>query len=150
MVPAPAGNVDWNEPAAARFRAAMNDDFNTPEAVAVLFDLANEVNRAQSSNAATLLKVLGAVLGLLQRDPMDFLQRGSYVLVAEPGHYQITGGEATLVVGYTSDRIEELMGQREAARKAKNFTESDRIRDELLAAGIVLEDGPEGTTWRRK
>src|SRR3981081_1479569 len=144
------GNVDWNGPQAVRFHAAMNDDFNTPGAVAVLFDLANEVNRSQSSSAAALLKSLGAVLGLLQRDPADFLQGRSYVVHAEPGHLHIRGGEATLRLGYSPERISELIGERNAARKTKNFKESDRIRDELLAAGIVLEDGPTGTAWRRK
>ncbi len=149
-VPAQAGNVDWNEPQAARFRDAMNDDFNTPEAVAVLFDLANEVNRAQSSTGVALLKSLGGILGLLQREPADFLQGRSYVLTAEPGHHQVSGGEATLAVGYAPEKIDKLIAERNAARKAKNFKESDRIRDELLAAGVVLEDGSAGTTWRRK
>jgi cysteinyl-tRNA synthetase len=149
-VPARAGDVDWNQPQAARFRAAMNDDFNTPEAVAVLFDLANEVNRTQSSTAATLLKSLGAALGLLQRDPADFLQGRSYVLQAEPGHFHVTDGDPTARIGFSPEKVDELIGERNAARKAKNFKESDRIRDELLAAGIVLEDAPAGTTWRRK
>jgi cysteinyl-tRNA synthetase len=149
-VPAQAGNLDWSEPHAARFRAAMNDDFNTPEAVAVLFDLANEVNRTQSSTAATLLKSLGAALGLLQRDPADFLQGRSYVLQVGRGHFHITGGDPTVRVGFSREKVDELIGERNAARQAKNFKESDRIRDELLAAGIVLEDAPAGTTWRRK
>jgi cysteinyl-tRNA synthetase len=122
--------VDWNDPYASRFREAMNDDFNTPEAVAVLFDLATEVNRDKSPNAAGLLKSLGALLGLIQRDPNDFL-RGD------------------LPAGWTVIRIEQSIAARSAAKKAKNFGESDRIRNELLAAGIMLEDGPKGTTWRR-
>ncbi len=130
-VPAQAGDVDWNGPQAARLQAAMNDDFNTPEAVAVLFDLANEVNRSQSPQAAKLLKSLGAVLGLLQRNPEEFL-RGD------------------LPAGWTVARVEEMIAARAQAKKVRNYAESDRIRDELLAAGIVLEDGPAGTTWRRK
>ena len=127
--PARAAPIDWKQPPAARFREAMNDDFNTPEAVAVLFDLANEVNRSRSEAAAGQLKSLAGALGLLQRDPPAFLQGAGGELAAEA--------------------IEQRIADRVAARKAKNFAESDRIRDELLAAGIILEDGPAGTTWRR-
>jgi cysteinyl-tRNA synthetase len=129
-VPAKAGDIDWNLPHATRFREAMNDDFNTPEAVAVLFDLANEVNRNRSEAAATQLKSLAGVLGLLQRDSDEFL-RGD------------------LPPGWSVERIEHLIEARAVAKKARNFAESDRIRDELLAAGIILEDGLAGTTWRR-
>jgi cysteinyl-tRNA synthetase len=125
------GAVDWKDFRASRFREAMNDDFNTPEAVAVLFDLANEVNRTHSAADAGLLKSLAGVLGLLQRDPQAFLQAP-------------TAGE-----GITPQRIEELIAARVAARKAKNFAEADRIRQELLDGGVVLEDGPKGTIWRR-
>jgi len=128
-VPAKSGDVDWKLPQAARFRDAMNDDFNTPEAIAVLFELANEVNRGRDVATATLLKSLAGVLGLLQREPAAFLQ----------------GAHGSL----TAEVIDQRIAARVAARKAKNFAESDRIRDELLAAGIILEDGPSGTTWRR-
>jgi cysteinyl-tRNA synthetase len=122
--------IDWAEPHAARFRAAMDDDFNTPEAVAVLFELANEVNRSGSAAAAGLLRQLGGVLGLLGRPAAAFLQSG-------------------LEGDWTTERIEATIGARNAARKSRNFAEADRIRKELLDAGIVLEDSPRGTTWRR-
>jgi cysteinyl-tRNA synthetase len=153
--PAQTGAVDWNEPHAVRFRAAMNDDFNTPEAVALLQELAKEVNTSKSSQAARLLKSLGAVLGLLQRDPVDFLQRGgasTETLIS--GHGRLVSDPAGIPgrssATHTPESIERMIEKRKAARTAKNFAESDRIRDELLAAGIILEDGPSGTTWRRK
>ncbi len=120
--------IDWEEPHAKRFREAMEDDFNTPEAISVLFDLANEVNKSHSADDAGLLKELGHMLGLLQRAPRTFLQGGNDI---------------------DSSGIEALIRQRMDARKSRNFAESDRIRDELLQSGIVLEDGPQGTTWRR-
>jgi cysteinyl-tRNA synthetase len=123
--------VDWNEPCAQRFKSAMNDDFNTPEAVAVLFELANEVNRGQSAEAASQLKALGNVLGLLQRDPVDFLQ----------------GGAAAS--GLDDAAINTQIAARNSAKQSRNYAESDRIRKELLAAGIMLEDSAAGTTWRR-
>jgi cysteinyl-tRNA synthetase len=123
--------VDWNGVYALRFKAAMDDDFNTPEALAVLFDLANEVNRTQSSEAAEQLKALGGVLGLLQRDPQEFLQGGA--------------GES----GLGDTKINALIEARIVAKKAKDYAEADRIRKELLEAGIVLEDTAQGTSWRR-
>ena len=142
---APA-QVDWNEPHAARFREAMDDDFNTPEAVAVLFDLANEVNRSGSSDAAVQLKSMAAILGLLQRDPTVYLQSGvSHVVLPQ---LQVSGTDSTT---FTPEMIEKMIADRAAARKARNFSEADRIRKELEDAGIVLEDKPGGKTeWRRK
>ena len=124
--------VDWNEPHALRFRHAMDDDFNTPEACAALFDLAAELNRSRSPVLAAQLRALASLLGLLQRDPQIFLQ-------AAP----TSEGELSI------ERIEALIAERIAAKKGKNYAESDRIRAELLAAGVALEDSAQGTTWRR-
>jgi cysteinyl-tRNA synthetase len=126
-----AGEIDWSHPLATRFREAMNDDFNTPEAVAALFDLATELNKSRSERDAALLRSLAGTLGLLQRDPQQFLQA-------------LPAGDAM-----RPERIEELIAARAAARKAKNFPEADRIRDELLKSGVTLEDSATGTIWRR-
>ena len=123
--------VDWNDPYALRFREAMDDDFNTPIAVSVLFDVASEVNRTRSVPLARQLKALAGVIGLLQRAPQEFLQGA---------------GDGEL----TAEAIGARIDARAAAKKARNFVEADKIRADLLAAGIVLEDKPDGTTnWRR-
>jgi cysteinyl-tRNA synthetase len=124
--PAAIPSIDWAQPHAAKFKAAMDNDFGTPEAVAVLFDLAAEVNRSKSAALAGLLRALGGCLGILQGDPQAFLQAGTAL------------DEGT---------IRGLIDQRAAAKKAKNFAEADRIRDELLAKGVVLKDSAGGTTW---
>jgi len=127
-----AAELDWDEAYACHFRQAMDDDFATPEAVAVLFDIANELNRNKDTKLAAQLKGLGGVLGLLQRDPVTFLQAGP-----------------AIADGLSAAEIDEKVGARNTAKKARNYAEADRIRDELKTAGIVLEDGPQGTTWRR-
>jgi cysteinyl-tRNA synthetase len=127
QVPPAEAPVDWSQPLAQRFRDAMNDDFDTPTAFAVLHELRGEVNRTKSPELAGLLKGLGATVGLLQKDPASFMQ----------------GGVTFDVDGLIQERLD--------AKAAKNFTRADDIRKELEAAGIVLEDKPGGKTeWRRK
>lgn len=115
---------DWIE----RFNDAMNDDFNTPVALAVLFELSHEINKQKSSDLAYTLKTLGAVLGLLDAEPEVFLQSG---LSTEQGI-----------------QINALIKARNTARREKNWAKADEIRQTLLAQGIEIEDAAEGTTWR--
>lgn len=119
-------NIDWNSPWAARFAQAMNQDFATPEAVAVLFDLAAEVNRSKSLELAGLLKALGGVLGLLQGSPKAFLQSGAAL---------------------DETAIQAKITERATAKAAKNFALADQIRKDLAAQGILLKDSPQGTSW---
>ena len=118
-----------------RFGDAMNDDFNTPEAIASLFDLASEINRASNANTkqelSQTLKHLAGMIGLLQRSPNEFLQSG------------------TPHTGMSPAQIEEQIAARHAAKLTKNFKEADAIRERLLNDGVVLEDKPSGTVWRR-
>ncbi|AIO76173.1 cysteine--tRNA ligase [Burkholderia multivorans] len=127
--------LDWNEPHAQRFAAAMNDDFNTPVAIATLFELAGEVNRTRDASLARQLKQLAGLLGLLGREPRAFLQQASGA--AQAGALSV-------------DEIEAKIAARAAAKRAKDYAEADRIRAELLDAGVALEDKPGGSTeWRR-
>jgi cysteinyl-tRNA synthetase len=125
-VAAEVGAVDWAAPQAAAFRAAMDDDFNTPAALAVLFELAGELNRTRDAATARLLKSLAAVLGILQQPPRDFLQAGA---------------------GLDEVAIQRAIEARVAAKRERNFAEADRIRAELAAQGVLLQDSPQGTTW---
>ena len=122
----PNAQVDWAQPQAATFRAEMNEDFNTPGALAVLFELANEANRLRSADAAALLKGLAATLGFLQQTPRDYLRAGN--TLDEAG-------------------IAERIAARDAAKKARDFALADQIRAGLLAQGIALKDSANGTTW---
>jgi cysteinyl-tRNA synthetase len=164
--------VDWSNVYARRFRDAMNDDFNTPEAIAALQDLTTELNTTHKPEDARLLRSLGGFLGLLQHDPREMRQGpitaglnvteepdrlqstatvGRTVVITPPtGQVRIESYAPAITVGYSPEKIERLILDRSAARKAKNFAKADRIRQELLDAGIVLEDRPDGTTdWRR-
>jgi cysteinyl-tRNA synthetase len=131
-----AEEYDENDAAVEKFKQAMDDDFNTPEALAVIFDLANQVNRLRETDAdaasqkAAVLKKLANVLGLLEQDPVKFLQSGA--------------GESE-----DGTDIDALVAARNAARENKDWAEADRIRDELDAMGIVLEDKDGKTVWRR-
>jgi cysteinyl-tRNA synthetase len=123
----------------------MDDDFNTPGALAVLFELARDINKlrelepapakaggsAQAVPLGATLRRLGGVLGLLQREPQAFLQ-------------------GAVADGLSDAQIETLIARRTEARRIKNWAESDRIRDELKAQGVILEDKAGKTTWRRQ
>jgi len=131
-------DVPVNSEYQQRFEKALCDDFNTASAIAVLFDLTRDINRAKNEqrqdqhSLASLLRYLGGIIGLLQSDAEDYLKSR-------------TGQD----LGLSDVAIDELIEQRLQARAARDWASADRIRDELIAAGIVIEDGAEGTRWRR-
>ncbi len=133
--PAEEAEIDWADEKAKTFMSAMNDDFNTPEAIAVLFDLASRINKTQSVEHATLLKALGSILGLLQQAPKTYLQNAA---------------SAESIEQLSAEEIERMIQQRLIARKARLYADADAIRQKLLDGGVVLEDGSQGTTWRRQ
>jgi len=125
--PSPSSDIDWEQVHAKAFKAAMDEDFGTPEAVAVLFELATEVNKTRSAALAGLLRALGACLGLLQAEPEAFLQAGASL---------------------DAQAIEALIAQRTLAKSQRDYAQADLIRQQLLAQGITLKDGAAGTTWQ--
>lgn len=135
--------VDWSEPQAQAFKAAMDDDFNSSGAVAALFELASEANRTGSARAAGQLKALGAVLGLLQQDPPAYFQ--------SPTRYSAAAREqGAPAAALDAAAIEARIAERAAAKAARDFARADAIRAELRAAGVELDDKPGGLTqWRR-
>ena len=133
--PAVSAPVDWDGPYAQRFAEAMDDDFNSARAVAVLFEMAAELNRSPTPALAGQMRALGGLLGLLQREPEEFLK--GRPAGAEPG-------------GLDEAAIADRIAARTAAKARRDYPEADRIRQELLQQGVVLEDGAGGTTWRRR
>lgn len=131
--------IDWNLPAPLAFKQAMDDDFNTAGAIAVLFELATEANRSQSGQTSGLMRSLGGVLGLLQLDPQLYAQSTSrYVRHTADQHL------------LTNDQVEAKLAERSLAKQARDFSRADALRDELKTHGIELEDRPGGATqWRR-
>ena len=125
--PSPSSDIDWQQVHAKAFKAAMDEDFGTPDAVAVLFELATEVNKTRSAALAGLLRALGACLGLLQAEPAAFLQAGASL---------------------DAQAIEALIAQRTLAKSQRDYAQADLIRQQLLAQGITLKDGAAGTTWQ--
>ena len=131
-------DIATESPYAQRFYAALDDDFNTPKAFSVLFDLSRELNRVRETDTQQAkalggeLLALGGLLGLLQQDPEQYLQGGEHA------------------GGLDNEAVDQLIQHRNEARATKNWAESDRIRDLLAADGIVLEDAAEGTRWRRE
>jgi len=152
-MPSYGGDLYTSTGATGEFAAAMDDDFNTPEAIAVLQGLARELNTERTANGesakakqlASELRALGGVLGFLGEDPAKFLRSSASAGASEPA------GGAPKLPGLSDAEIDAQIAARDQARKSKNWAESDRIRDVLVAAGVILEDKPGGiTAWRRK
>ncbi len=140
LVPGTDAALDWAEPFAARFKAAMDEDFGTPEAVAVLFELATEINKTKSARLSGLLRALGGCLGLLQADPAAFLK----------GRRMDPDQSDTSAAALANDAlIDAMVAQRSAAKQARDFAEADRLRGALADLGIVLKDSAAGTSWER-
>jgi cysteinyl-tRNA synthetase len=137
--PVRVADIDWTEPRAARFADAMNDDFNTVVAIAVLFELASALNRTRDPRDELLLRQLGAVIGLLGQSQEEVRRSG------------LRGRKALAQAAQALDDagIEAMIARRTEAKKARRYADADAIRAELAAQGIVLEDTPAGTTWRR-
>lgn len=128
--PTPGHTIDWQRYEPAHFAQALDDDFNTPEAVAMLFDLANQVQRDKDPQQSAVLQQLGGILGLLQQDPAKFMQK-------------------TQGLALTPEQIEQQIELRLAAKRDRNFALADQIRAQLLELGVVVEDSAKGSTWRR-
>ncbi|WP_291012729.1 cysteine--tRNA ligase, partial [Hydrogenophaga sp.] len=150
--PEPVKEIDWSNPFAQRFGAAMDEDFGTPDAVAVLFELASEVNRGKDAALSGLLRALGGTLGLLQQTPSDWLQgrfRTNQTIQAPLLENNQEFFAASVHQSSFVETVESQISARAAAKAAKNFAEADRIRQALQAQGVVLKDSPTGTTWER-
>ena len=161
-VPPKDTTIDWDEGAAAQFKAAMDDDFNTAGAVAVLFELASVANRDQDGQASGLMLALGQIIGLLTVAPHEYfkqptrytqraIEAAEQAQLNKQGEQDSAGQDASSPVATLSDEdIEALVQQRLTAKQQKDFTQADQIRETLAAAGVVLEDRPGGLTqWRR-
>jgi len=121
-------DINWENPYAKKFKQAMDDDFNTPLAISIIFEMVTELNKSQSEDVANMIKRLAATIGLINSNPIDFLQ-------------------SDLVI--TPEEIEEYIKQRQIAKQNKDFNLADKIRDNLLAKGVILEDNKNGTIWRK-